>query len=640
LSAVTDQSYQSLYRRYRPQRFSEVKGQDHVTRALRNAAREARVAHAYLFSGPRGTGKTSTARILAKVLNCANQRDGEPCGTCESCVQVAMGASFDVHELDAASNNGVDAMRDLVARAALGTPGRWKVYIVDEVHMLSPAASNALLKTLEEPPGHVVFVLATTDPQRVLPTIRSRTQHFEFRLLSGDDLAGLVSHVTDDAGLDLPAGAVDLAVRRGNGSARDALSALDQISAAGTVEDGTAVLDDLVAAITDRDAGRALVAVAEACAAGWDVQRLATDLIEHLRWGFLATMAPNLVSITDEARQRVDEQARRLGPAALVRSVEVIGQALVDMRDSLDPRATLEVALVRLSRPDADHSPEALLERIEGLERRLVERGRSKPSGDDSGDRREPGGVSRPTAQARHVDESRPADEPDRSGRHSGRQVDQGEPPPRAALGAIRRQAGSAGSPATSQRTPGGPPTAQRSGAPAPAQPATPPATATSDPPAAPSPDASAGYPDRDELVKAWGDTVLTSLKGRPRARFRAGRFVAAEGGVATFALPDEIHRSYSEECKLDVEAALRAHFGVPVRLRLIVDNDSPGSAPSADSPSPNPAIADDPPDPDELTDAPPESNSVEARLLQTFPGAREVSEVTTPPGPGPMRDR
>ncbi|HWC37872.1 MAG TPA: DNA polymerase III subunit gamma/tau, partial [Acidimicrobiales bacterium] len=368
---MADQSYQSLYRRYRPQRFSEVKGQDHVTRALRNAARDGRVAHAYLFSGPRGTGKTSTARILAKVLNCPNQRDGEPCGTCDSCVQVALGASFDVHELDAASNNGVEAMRDLVARAALGTPGRWKVYIVDEVHMLSTAASNALLKTLEEPPGHVVFVLATTDPQRVIPTIRSRTQHFEFRLLGGTVLADLVRQVQDDADLGLPAEAVELAVRRGNGSARDALSVLDQISAAGTVDDGVAVLDELVLAITDRDAGRALVAVAEACAAGADVQRLAADLVEHLRWGFLATMAPKLVPLTDDARQRVDDQARRLGPAALVRSIELVGQALVDMRDALDPRATLEVALVRLARPDADHSPEALLERIEGLERRL-----------------------------------------------------------------------------------------------------------------------------------------------------------------------------------------------------------------------------------------------------------------------------
>jgi DNA polymerase-3 subunit gamma/tau len=594
---VADQSYQSLYRRYRPQRFSEVKGQDHVTRALRNAARDDRVAHAYLFSGPRGTGKTSTARILAKVLNCPNQRDGEPCGTCDSCVQVALGASFDVHELDAASNNGVEAMRDLVARAALGTPGRWKVYIVDEVHMLSTAASNALLKTLEEPPGHVVFVLATTDPQRVLPTIRSRTQHFEFRLLTGDALADLVRHVQDDAGLDLPSEAVDLAVRRGNGSARDALSVLDQIAAAGTVDDSVAVLDELMQAITERDAGRALVAVAEACAAGWDAQRLATDLVEQLRWGFLATMAPTLVPLTDAARQRVDEQGRQLGPAALVRGVELVGQALVDMRDALDPRATLEVALVRLARPDADHSPEALLERIEGLERRLSSRGPATP----------PGGSS-PAAPPQPKPEPSAAGAPPAAGG--------GDPGGKAALGAVRRQA----------RTPGDPPGNPGGGAKAapPAQDAAPGA-------GRPPPSVAVGQPDRDELVKAWGDSVLSGLKGRARARFRAGRFVAAQDGVATFALPDEIHRSYSEECRVDVEAALRAHFGVPIRLRLVVDDDSP-SVP-ASQPA-RQAVADDPPDPDELTDAPPGSTSVEARLLQTFPGAREVPGMTAPPGP------
>jgi DNA polymerase-3 subunit gamma/tau len=597
---VADQSYQSLYRRYRPQRFSEVKGQDHVTLALRNAARDNRVAHAYLFSGPRGTGKTSTARILAKVLNCPNQRDGEPCGTCDSCVQVALGASFDVHELDAASNNGVEAMRDLVARAALGTPGRWKVYIVDEVHMLSTAASNALLKTLEEPPGHVVFVLATTDPQRVLPTIRSRTQHFEFRLLSGAALADLVRHVQDDAGLDLPSEAVDLAVRRGNGSARDALSMLDQISAAGAVEDSVAVLDELVQAIAERDAGRALVAVAEASAAGWDAQRLAADLVEQLRWGFLSTMAPKLVPLTDEARQRVDEQARQLGPAALVRGVEVVGQALVDMRDALDPRATLEVALVRLARPDADHSPQALLERIEGLERRLSSTGPAPP----------PGGSSPATSPQPQPQPESPASAPTPA-------AEAGDPGSRAALGAVRRQTRPPGDPAGG--TAGGPTTVP----PAPAPPPDP----------APQSRGGAAQPDRDELVKAWGDSVLASLKGRSRARFRAGRFVAAQEGVATFALPDEIHRSYSEECRIDVEAALRDHFGVPIRLRLVVDDDS-SPVPTSQTVS-HQTLADDPPDPDELTDAPPGSTSVEARLLQTFPGAREVPGMTaTPPGP------
>ncbi len=195
--------------------------------------RDDRVGHAYLFSGPRGTGKTSTARILAKVLNCENPIDGEPCGVCESCVAIEQGTSFDVHELDAASNNGVEAIRDLIAKTAMGTPGRTKVYILDEVHMLSTAASNALLKTLEEPPPHVVFVLATTDPQKVLPTIRSRTQHFEVHLLSAEELAGLAEFIIADAGLDVPPGAVDYVVRAGAGSARDMESALDQVVAAG-----------------------------------------------------------------------------------------------------------------------------------------------------------------------------------------------------------------------------------------------------------------------------------------------------------------------------------------------------------------------------------------------------------------------
>src|ERR1700691_2585890 len=224
--APDPEPYQSLYRRFRPQRFEDVLGQDDVTRALRNSVRDGRVAHAYLFSGPRGTGKTSTARILAMALNCEQPVDGEPDGTCASCVAIRRGSSMDVHELDAASNRKLDEMRDLLSRVALGTRGRWKVYIVDEVHQLTADAASALLKTLEEPPSHVVFVLATTDPQKVLPTIRSRTQHYEFRLLSSAVLGDLLREVNGKAALDVPPEGVEAAVRRGHGSARDALSAL------------------------------------------------------------------------------------------------------------------------------------------------------------------------------------------------------------------------------------------------------------------------------------------------------------------------------------------------------------------------------------------------------------------------------
>jgi len=226
-----EEPYQSLYRRFRPQRFAEVRGQEHVTRALSYAVRDGRVAHAYLFSGPRGTGKTSTARILAMALNCEHPVDGEPDGVCLSCVEIRRGASMDVQELDAASNRGLEEMKDLLSRVAFGVRGRWKVYIIDEVHQLTPNAASALLKTLEEPPAHVVFVLATTDPQKVLPTIRSRTQHFEFHLLGSAVLGELLHSVNERAGLGVAPEAIDLVVRRGHGSARDALTVLEQVAA-------------------------------------------------------------------------------------------------------------------------------------------------------------------------------------------------------------------------------------------------------------------------------------------------------------------------------------------------------------------------------------------------------------------------
>ncbi|HVT76055.1 MAG TPA: DNA polymerase III subunit gamma/tau, partial [Acidimicrobiales bacterium] len=370
-----DVAYQSLYRRFRPQTWSAVRGQDHVTVALRNAVRDDRVGHAYLFSGPRGTGKTTSARILAKALNCEKPIDGEPCDTCESCVAIAAGTSLDVQEMDAASNNGVDAIRDLVSRVALATPGRWKIYIIDEVHMLSPAASNALLKTLEEPPPHVVFVLATTDPQKVLPTIRSRTQHYEFRLISAETLADLARDIAVGAGLAVDDASIDVVARRGQGSARDALSALDQVAASGgaAVEEADPTVD-IVAGLAAHDAGATLVATARALAAGRDARRLGEAILARLRVGFLALLAPDLD--VDARDATIEDHARQLGAAGITRALEVVGDAVTSMKEAVDARVALETALVRLSRTDLDVAPSALLERIDRLERRLGNEGR------------------------------------------------------------------------------------------------------------------------------------------------------------------------------------------------------------------------------------------------------------------------
>ncbi len=564
--------YQSLYRRYRPQRFAEVRGQDHIVKALGHAVRDDRVAHAYLFSGPRGTGKTSTARILAKALNCASPLDGEPCGVCDSCLDITRGASFDVHELDAASNNGVDAMRDLVARASLATPGRWKVYIVDEVHMLSQSASNALLKTLEEPPEHVVFVLATTDPQKVLPTIRSRTQHYEFHLLDSDVLALLLTDIARDAQLELPDSAVESAVRRGRGSARDAISALDQVVASGVVDDDTSLLHELVVALAERDTARALEVVQRALVSGRDAPRIAAELLEELRGQFLEAVAPGLPREGEppalqgsQASPPAVSRGRQgflLGPARSVRAMEVLGAALVAMRDALDSRITLEVAIVRLTHPETDDDSSALLERIERLERRIQNLvppvGPASPPPPPAAPI-----VGRTLADAQTGQPREPL---------PGAHAEIGSQP---ALGAFSAGIAPAGVPSAgvdgpgSSRPPAAPPSppspvGATSVSPAPAM--------SADATAEPSPDSALPPPTRDELVAAWGDHVLSQLRPRVRAVFAVGRFLATEGATAILALPNSAHVERASFDSEEVAQALSRYFGRSVQLRLIAE--------------------------------------------------------------------
>ena len=363
---------QSLYRRYRPRRFDELKGQDHVVRALRNAVINNREGQAYLFSGPRGTGKTSTARILAKVLNCENLKDGEPCGKCNSCVSIDVGSSYDVLELDAASNNGVDNMRDLIERAALGNPGRHRVFILDEVHMLSKPAEAALLKTLEEPPEHVVFVLATTDPQKVSETIRSRTQHLQFHLLPMQELKDHVKWVVADAKLIISDDAIDRVVKLGGGSVRDTLSALELVVASGGEVDEQISLDEFIEAFIDHDPGRALAAVGASVQFGADPRALTEDIVRNLRDLFLSLMAPELVQLPKERAEIVGDQARRMGASSVVRAIEVLGEVLIEIRHAPDARLLLEVSLVKLTRQNLSTDIAALMSRIERLEAGVV----------------------------------------------------------------------------------------------------------------------------------------------------------------------------------------------------------------------------------------------------------------------------
>lgn len=638
----------ALYRKYRPATFAEVVGQEHVTDPLCTALSAGRINHAYLFSGPRGCGKTSSARILARSLNCAQGPTPTPCGTCDSCVALAPNGpgSIDVVELDAASHGGVDDTRDLRDRAFYApAQSRYRIFIIDEAHMVTTAGFNALLKIVEEPPDHLIFVFATTEPEKVLPTIRSRTHHYPFRLLAPRTMRELIGRICEQEHVAVDDAVYPLVIRAGGGSPRDTLSVLDQLLAGSEPMPGSpdishvryqralgllgatdvALIDEAVDALAAGDAASLFGAVEAVVDAGHDPRRFAIDLLERFRDLIVLQAVPDavakgVVDAPEDMLERMHDQAARLGPATLARYAEVVHAGLGEMRGATAPRLLLEVVCARLLLPSAADTEAALLQRIERIEGRLD---MSIPAG--------------PVRTGAAPSDGAPATAPAPAPAAAATAKQFTRRSSRAAEPAPQPESAPRPAPAPVSAAPAAPaPAPAPAPSPEPAPAPQPPAPAVPTPAAVPTP----GEPDVAAVRAMW-----TTVRDKVRQRSRSTEAMLAGATVRTIdgntlVLTHEtasLARRLSEPRNTDViTEALKDALGVNWRVRC----DAGGPAPEASaSAAPAPADVESARRADEDamlaeaavdagSDAPPrrDPEEVALELLQNELGARRIS--------------